>query len=301
MAERPLIVVLAGAPNLEAAARRLAARLQLPLASMTDAADAGARFALTLAQERLEIRDLSMPRSKPLLVDFVAGSTGYRRVAAGGRRQPIARALGIRAQPPSVLDATAGLAKDAFLLAVLGCAVTAVERSAVLFALVEDGLRRAAESGDKKLLEAIGRLRFVHADAIEFMTRLRGSVDSKVGPGLLDFRSQPPEVIYLDPMYPPSNKSAEVKKEMRLLRALVGDDPDADALLAAAREVATSRVVVKRLRHASPLGPPPSHSVAGTRVRYDVYLVESTLRGDRLADGLSGLKQHPQSDSVSPA
>ncbi|HSD97968.1 MAG TPA: class I SAM-dependent methyltransferase, partial [Sulfuricaulis sp.] len=81
------------------------------------------------------------------------------------------------------------------------------------------------------------------------------------------------EVIYLDPMFPPKRKkSAAVKKEMRLLRDLVGDDPDAKELLEISRHVALDRVVVKRPDHAPPLAPDPSMSLAGKLVRYDVYL-----------------------------
>lgn len=43
-----------------------------------------------------------------------------------------------------------------------------------------------------------------------------------------------PQVVYLDPMFPHRDKSALVKKEMRLFRPLVGDDLDAPALLQAA-------------------------------------------------------------------
>ncbi|WP_186370392.1 class I SAM-dependent methyltransferase, partial [Yersinia bercovieri] len=53
-----------------------------------------------------------------------------------------------------------------------------------------------------------------------------------------------PEVVYLDPMYPHRQKSALVKKEMRVFQSLVGADEDADGLLAPARALATKRVVV---------------------------------------------------------
>ena len=43
-----------------------------------------------------------------------------------------------------------------------------------------------------------------------------------------------PDVVYLDPTYPHRGKSALAKKEMRRLRAVVGEDADAPHLLAAA-------------------------------------------------------------------
>ena len=85
--------------------------------------------------------------------------------------------------------------------------------------------------------------------------------------------AQDKDVIYLDPMYPPRTKSALVKKEMRLLRGLVGDDGDTSQLLAIALRQAQKRVVVKRPRLAPPLqGPPPSIAIESKNTRYDIYL-----------------------------
>jgi len=83
-----------------------------------------------------------------------------------------------------------------------------------------------------------------------------------------------PEVVYLDPMYPHTGKSALQKKEMRLFRRLVGDDEDVPRLLQAALGCATKRVVVKRPRTAPPvLELKPSLAIEGKTTRFDVYLV----------------------------
>ena len=56
----------------------------------------------------------------------------------------IAKAVGIaQGVRPQVLDATAGLGKDAFVLASLGCQMTLIERQPLIAALLEDGLARA--------------------------------------------------------------------------------------------------------------------------------------------------------------
>ena len=82
----------------------------------------------------------------------------------------------------------------------------------------------------------------------------------------------PPQVICLDPMFPHRDKSALVKKEMRLLRPLAGNDDDAPALLEAALALASHRVVVKRPRHAPPLGGhAPGNVLAGQSSRFDIY------------------------------
>ena len=83
---------------------------------------------------------------------------------------------------------------------------------------------------------------------------------------------EPPQVIYLDPMFPPRDKSALVKKEMRLFRPLAGSDDDAPALLAAALALATHRVVVKRPRKATAIaGEPPGYALEGKSSRFDIY------------------------------
>ncbi len=55
-------------------------------------------------------------------IDFLKGSLAHRQQFGGGRGQAIAKAIGLKSGvTPSVLDATAGLAGDAFVLATLGC------------------------------------------------------------------------------------------------------------------------------------------------------------------------------------
>lgn len=81
-----------------------------------------------------------------------------------------------------------------------------------------------------------------------------------------------PQVVYLDPMFPHRNKSALVKKEMRVFQSLVGADQDADDLLAPARRLATKRVVVKRPDYAPPLaGVATVNAVATKGHRFDIY------------------------------
>lgn len=210
---------------------------------------------LTATAERLELRFPQRGGPGPLYVDFVGGPLGYaRRVNRFGL---LFQAVGFRNGRPTVFDATAGLGRDAFWLAYHGCRVTAVERSPILFALLQDGLERAARVPE--IRERLGdRLHLLHADARDLLQRL--------GPADM------PDVVYLDPMFPLRKKSGLVKVEMRILRRLVGDDPDAGELFALARAVARQRVVVKRHRHAEPLAPNPSHSLSDKTTRYDVYV-----------------------------
>lgn len=229
-------------------AEELARTLGLPLAM---AADAIPDIHLALTPEHLELRDPRDPRLGPVYVDFT--SLDLRPYSANlSRRQPLARAFGKKVR--TIADATTGYGQDALLLALMGFRVTAIERSPVVAALTQDGLDRLSSLTGLTLLE---RLQLVIGDSRVLVPAL----------------APRPDAIYLDPMFPPKRrKSAAVKKEMRLLRELVGDDTDAPELLETSRAIACDRVVVKRPDHAPPLAPDPSMSLTGKLVRYDVYL-----------------------------
>ncbi|SMC24102.1 16S rRNA (guanine1516-N2)-methyltransferase [Andreprevotia lacus DSM 23236] len=189
-------------------------------------------------------------------VDFVAGAQAHRRKFGGGLGQPVARAVGLKqGQPLTVLDATAGQGRDAFVLASLGATVTLLERSAVACALLADGLARAA--ADEATAPIAARMQLVHADALQW---LRGC-------------AQQFEVVFLDPMFPEPGKRAKSKKDMAAFQTLIGGDVDADGLLAPARRLATRRVVVKRPRIAPWLNQQkPDFDYPGESTRFDAYL-----------------------------
>ncbi|CAH1043433.1 16S rRNA (guanine(1516)-N(2))-methyltransferase (EC [Halomonas sp. TD01] len=203
---------------------------------------------------------------KPLSVDFAAGKAAHRRQFGGGRGQLVAKACGLaKGITPNVVDATAGLGRDAFVLASLGANVLLIERVAAIAALLQDGLARAAKTDTTA--EIALRMTLRHCDAAEQLA------------ALVESAAFDPEVIHLDPMFPHREKSALVKKEMRLFRELAGDDDDAPRLLEAALDVATHRVVVKRPRKAPPIdGPAPQHTLEGKTSRYDLYVHRSLAR-----------------------
>jgi len=233
-------------------AARLAEQLALPL---TLAPDTAYDMLLTVTNERLELRSPHRRAPGPVYVDFVRGPLGYsRRVNRFGL---LFQAVGLGTGTHTVIDATAGLGKDAFLLAYQGCHVTAVERSPILAALLQDGIDRARRN--PQLHDLLGdRLTLVCADARDALKDV--SPDGA------------PDAIYLDPMYPIRKKFALVKKEMRMVRRLVGDDQDAGEILEIARTVARRHVVVKRVRRLPPLAPDPTRTYTDRTARYDVYL-----------------------------
>lgn len=237
------------------AARDLAERLKLPL---TDSSNDNYRYRLYYSDGQLKLRKHGDRTTNPIYADFLSGRLGYRLVHGRNKHQPLARAVGLKRNPtPSVIDATAGLGRDAAMLMALGCQVVMLERSPIIAALLDDGLKRARQAAVMGTLIK-QRVRFIHAESITYLESLPNK--------------DRPDVVYLDPMYPHRTKSAMVKKEMRIFRDIVGEDTDAHSLLRVALQCATRRVVVKRPRNADSLhGPPPTISIYGKTTRYDVY------------------------------
>lgn len=246
----PLVRAEALAPQFAEKTAAWASRLGLPQQAE------GAEFALQLGENGLQLQWLGPQAPGPVRVDFVEGGAAHRRQFGGGSGQMIAKAVGIQSGVrPRVLDATAGLGRDAFVLATLGCDLVLFERQPLIAALLEDGLARGRE--DAEVRPIVERMRLQQGNAIELMARWQG---------------EPPQVIYLDPMFPHREKSALVKKEMRLFRPFVGDDLDAGVLLEQALALASHRVVVKRPRKAPAIdGPKPGYSLEGKSSRYDIY------------------------------
>ncbi|MBV8467113.1 MAG: class I SAM-dependent methyltransferase [Burkholderiales bacterium] len=213
--------------------------------------------ALVLTEQRLELHTLGKRAPGPVYVDFAGGGADWRRRHGGGRGQGVARACGLKGgATPHILDATAGLGRDAFVLASLGCHVDMIERSPVAAALLADGLARGRESPE--IADIVGRMALYRGDAVTL---------------LYHWDVERPDVIYLDPMFPEGKaRSALSKKDMQAFQQVVGADQDADALLQPCREMALTRVAVKRPRHAPWLAnEKPSFSLEGDSVRYDCY------------------------------
>jgi 16S rRNA (guanine1516-N2)-methyltransferase len=210
--------------------------------------------------QHLALRQLDEPKVGEVVVDFSSDALTFRRLPGRGKKEAIAKAVGLKGQTPlRVLDATAGLGRDAFVLANLGCTVDMIERSPVVAALLDDGLTRARH--DAELSTWLPqRMQLFHGIAVDLLTSWQGTQ---------------PEVVYLDPMFPHRKKTAQVKKEMRLFQQLLGPDKDADKLLEPALKLALKRVVVKRPSGAAYLAEQkPDIEYTGKANRFDVYLIK---------------------------
>ncbi|MHB1946870.1 MAG: class I SAM-dependent methyltransferase [Gammaproteobacteria bacterium] len=248
-----LIAVTSSTPNLREQAEALATQLHLPYSNTGHGFD----YLLQLTPKHLGLIKTG-EKSLPLFVDFLSGKLTYRRQHASLRNEALARALGLSHQSsPKLVDATAGLARDSFILAGLGFEVQLLERSPLICALLEDGIKRA--QANPHVAPIVNRLHLIQTDAISW----------------LQSHSQEIDIIYLDPMFPERQKSALVKKEMRIFQDLIGEDQDAGNLMKAALACAKKRVVVKRPRLAEPIeGISPSFSLKGSSSRFDIYLIQ---------------------------
>jgi len=221
-------------------------------------------FQLEQLDGKLSLLNLSDPVLGAVSVDFDDKTLGYRQ-RHSAQPEALLKAAGKRSgHPLNVVDATAGLGQDAFIFANSGCQVMMLERSPLLHALLQDGLRRAAASSEPRVRDAVSRMQLLLSDSSRF-----------------DFStlSVAPDVIYLDPMFPERRKkSAKVKKNMFMLQQLLDDEAPADALLHNALQSARKRVIVKRPRIAGFLEDrKPSFQLLGTSSRFDVYLIPPSI------------------------
>jgi 16S rRNA (guanine1516-N2)-methyltransferase len=190
----------------------------------------------------------------PLVIDFLGGAVGHRFRTEGGRGNALARACAAKAGT-RIIDATAGLGRDAFLLAQLGAQVTLIERNMQVHDALARGMAAAAQ--DAKAAPVVARMTLLAGDSKTLLAGLSA------------------DVVLVDPMHPPRGNTALVKQPMRALRDLVGADPDALELMRAAMACASKRVVLKWPLRAAPLAglQAPSHQIVGKTTRYDVFVM----------------------------
>lgn len=255
------VAVLAASAALEPSALALAGELGLScLETGRKSRDISEfRTVLLLDDHGLALQQTGPGAPGALRVDFGSGAMRHRR--RGGQNELLGRAVGVGKRPElAVLDATAGLARDSFVLADLGCRVLACERDPVIHALLCDGLRRAAAADDDWLRQTSARISVAVGEAQALAVPQLASLD----------------VIYLDPMFPARSRHVAVKRDLALLQLLLREQgaADAGALLDWALQQDVARVVVKRPLKAGELGGrEPSHRLAGRAVRFDVYVL----------------------------
>ncbi len=192
-----------------------------------------------------------------LKIDFLNDHKNYLKPLNRGKHELIAKALGLPRGNNDIVDLTAGLAQDAVTFARLECRVRAIERSPLIFPLLEEAHQKALDQS----LTWSHNIKFIFCEGQEYLDALKPE--------------ECPQVIYVDPMFPYEGKTALPRKEMQIFRAVIGEKNDGEVLVKKAFQKATDRVVVKRPLHAQDLVPGVSHRFKGSSIRYDMYL--STL------------------------
>lgn len=242
------------------------------------------KIAVFEMQDQQLVLHLTLEDKPDLLkFDLAHGEVAIRAAKASKSNEVVAKAIGCKSfYRPKVLDATAGMGRDALMMAMLGCNVVMQERNFAIYHLLENALTRLKQSPDFKT-EVTQRLSLYQQNSIDsfeasdvlqdfdFLDDTDVLRDTDV---LKDINVlEDIDVIYLDPMFPERKKSALVKKEMRLFKLLAGEDLDSDQLLLNGLSCSVKRVVVKRPKGAPVLaGKKPSHEILAKKFRYDVYL-----------------------------
>ena len=191
-----------------------------------------------------------------LKCSFIEGPILHRLKYGKGRGQNLAKAVGFKFNKNrTIIDATAGLGYDAFILASLGANVTLIERSEKIYGLLKAAISEAQLYGGE-ISKIVNRMNLLFGDSKDILPNIA------------------PEVILIDTMYKDRKKSALVKNDMRLVREVVGSDSDHVELINVALNNASKRVVIKQPRYAETLDNIKgcSHQILGKTIRYDVYV-----------------------------
>ncbi len=245
------MVAVFSAEGFEVESKNLSDRLSVPLVS---AKEDRPKYYLTYEKSSSEIPNLMLVKmGKPALklkLDFSEVIEKLRKQKAFSKTQLLSRSIGYKGEPLKTLDLTAGLGRDSVYFVGLGCHVTAIEQSAIVYELLLNAYLRAGSD--------VSNLNLVKGNSLEILQSLP--------------ESEFPDVIYLDPMYPQRTKSALPKKEMIILHEIVGEDESGADLLRVSLKKCRQRVVVKRPVKGKELLKGVSHSFEGKAVRYDMYL-----------------------------
>ena len=217
----------------------------------------GNRWKLTNWKRLKILKNESKIYNKIMLkCSFIEGPILHRLKYGKGRGQNLAKAVGFKFNKNrTIIDATAGLGYDAFILASLGANVTLIERSEKIYDLLKAAISEAKLYGGE-ISKIVNRMNLLFGDSKDILPNIA------------------PEVILIDTMYKERKKSALVKNDMRLVREVVGSDSDHVELINVALNNASKRVVIKQPRYAETLDNIKgcSHQILGKTIRYDVYI-----------------------------
>lgn len=174
------------------------------------------------------------------------------------KKHPLTKAIGIKNKKCTIYDLTAGFLKDSLFFAYLGHKVTAIEANPIICKII------STANDELKKNSNYPEIKIINTECSLFLSSVKEQAD----------------IIYLDPMFPKSNKSALAKKSMQFLQTIAVDqNNDYEKILKLALEKARKKVIVKR-----PCNGPfltnlkPCYQVSEKQsCRYDIYQTRSAV------------------------
>ena len=184
-------------------------------------------------------------------IDFNSGSTGWR-IKRANHEKLIKKALGRSEKPLKILDCTAGMLQDTLLFLTLGHQVTALEQSKILFYLLQDGISRSEDQS------IFNQLDLKHMNACSYASQAKNF-----------------DVIYFDPMYPPSKKNALSSGKLEYIAKILEveslkNNPMHD--FEVLQLIPAKKMIVKRPIKAESFSSQLNYQVMGKTTRFDVYI-----------------------------
>ena len=232
--------------------QELSVRLAVPLYHSVDKFTPE-DFFLSWRDGCLKLIDKELLKKGGLMVE-IEPRQGEQRSWPAPKEGALARAIGRKTK--TVVDATTGWAQDSLHIFRMGYDLSCIERSPIMLELLADAFLRL-ENVDWVRRLGLSAPKLMPGNAIDILPQLTFS----------------PDCIYIDPMFPAKRKkSALPKKSMLILRDLLGDDMDREALFEVALQATAKKLVVKSPDYALPLGGKPAESFKSKLLRYDVYI-----------------------------
>ncbi|CAL4324844.1 class I SAM-dependent methyltransferase [Buchnera aphidicola] len=189
-----------------------------------------------------------------LSINFISGKNNFRR-KYNRKKEILIRAVRIKKQKKIIiLDATAGLGKDSFILASFGYKVFMIEKNKIIYNLLKNCLYRTFE--DSKIGSWVKKnMILFHKNSLNF----------------LKSKKIIPDVIYLDPMFL-KNRRSSTKKDISILKIILHGKKNTKNLLKKSILFAKKKVVVKRFLKAPHLEKiKPTNIIYGKKYRFDIY------------------------------
>jgi len=255
------LILQASTADLDAKASALAKSLELFWIPYSQAIPHQTELVVWLANDGLGLKLVDGSLGKnclPLYIDFCSAKLLRRVKMTGKSADLLIKAMGRVRKSEEVIDLTAGLGRDSFVIAATGCRVTLVERSRILVAMLSNAIQRAQQN--LAVADIASSMSLIEDDASNLLAQISSGTRSK------------PAILYLDPMFPERGKSAAVKKDMVILQKLLGKAGGFQSLLQTALTCATRRIVIKRPRLApESLSGVSCKTLVGKTSRFEIY------------------------------